>query len=215
MLETTLFTFLHLLVLVYWLGGDLGAFYASFVLTDEARPAGQRLGAAVVVKHVDMAPRMALIFAAPTGLALAVSRGWLALDWGWILAAFALAVIWAGIAWRIHLGAGPAWAKSDLAIRIGLMIALALTGLAGLAAPIDLPGFLSWKLLILAAAIALGLAVRRLLKPFSAAMPGLASGAPSEADNAAIRGSLRQVRLAVVALWGLIVAAAILGISAS
>ncbi|WP_206340852.1 hypothetical protein [Marinicauda algicola] len=95
------------------------------------------------------------------------------------------------------------------------MIALALTGLAGLAAPIDLPGFLSWKLLILAAAIALGLAVRRLLKPFSAAMPGLASGAPSEADNAAIRGSLRQVRLAVVALWGLIVAAAILGISAS
>ncbi|WP_206340851.1 hypothetical protein [Marinicauda algicola] len=95
MLETTLFTFLHLLVLVYWLGGDLGAFYASFVLTDEARPAGQRLGAAVVVKHVDMAPRMALIFAAPTGLALAVSRGWLALDWGWILAAFALAVIWA------------------------------------------------------------------------------------------------------------------------
>ena len=96
-----------------------------------------------------------------------------------------------------------------------LLIALALTGLAGLAGPIDLPGFLSWKLLILAAAIALGLAVRRLLKPFSAALPGLASGAPSEAEDAAIRGSLRQVRIAVLALWALLAAAAVLGIAAS
>lgn len=65
------FGLLHVLVFVYWLGGDLGAFYSSRFLTRPGVTPEKRLLAAKIVGDVDMAPRSALILTFPTGLALA------------------------------------------------------------------------------------------------------------------------------------------------
>ena len=43
-------TLLHVLVFVYWLGGDLGAFYASTILTDKKQPVPVRATAAKVMR---------------------------------------------------------------------------------------------------------------------------------------------------------------------
>ena len=52
---------LHVLVFVYWLGGDLGAFYLSRVIGDPARPAAVRIAAAQALGDLDMAPRTAAV----------------------------------------------------------------------------------------------------------------------------------------------------------
>ena len=39
-------TLLHILVLVYWLGADLGAFLSASVLADASKPAPARMAAA-------------------------------------------------------------------------------------------------------------------------------------------------------------------------
>jgi len=126
---------LHILILVYWLGGDLGAFVASRIVADPARPPAGRAAAAKILMDVDMAPRMALIFAFPTGFALALYEGWLQIDAVWIAPAFALALVWAAAAWMVHLKAGPdGLAKRiDMAIRIVALIGFAGAGAAGLA----------------------------------------------------------------------------------
>ena len=213
MIETTLFSLLHILVFVYWLGGDLGAFYGSTILADPNRPAQQRLGAAVIIKNVDMAPRMALIFTLPTGLALAQSRGWLDVGWSVVVAFFLAAIVWAALAWRVHLRHDERAKRLDLFVRwfvvFGLLAGAGWASVSGVT-----PGFLALKFALLGGAVLLGLLIRRLIKPFEAALPALLAGDPDGAANDAIQASMKNTRRAVLALWALLVAAATAGIAA-
>lgn len=208
-------TLLHVLILVYWLGADLGAFLSASVLADASKPAPARMAAAGILLNVDMAPRMALIFALPTGLALANAKGWLGLEPLWTVLAFLGALVWAAIAWRIHLahGRAPMVAQADRIWRAAFALALLGIAVAGIAGLIDLALFLALKLAILGLAVGLGLAIRIVLKPFEAAIGTLARGAADEATNAVIARSIGRVRMLVVALWALLLAAAYLGIA--
>lgn len=209
-----LFLLLHLLVFVYWLGGDLGAFYASRLVVDSNRSPDARAAAATILMTVDMAPRMGLIFAFPTGFALAAARGWLSVDPVWIAAAFGLAALWALAAWLVHLKAGPAQlaGRFDTGVRwfalAGLIAAPALS-LAGLYA---LPLFLALKLLLLALAIACGLMIRRALKPFGPAFGALVSGRGDAETNRVIAASLAHAKRYVLIIWAALLAAAGLGV---
>jgi hypothetical protein len=212
--DDALFSFLHLLVFVYWLGGDLGAFYASHALTTAAVPADHRLFAAKIVGDVDMAPRSALILALPTGLLLADAKGWIDAPLPALLAITALSVAWLFLAWRLHLshGVNAAMKGVDSIIRWSLLAGLTATAVAGLAGGLSLPFFLLMKLLLLAGAVALGLAIRQSLKPLGQALAGLKGENPARAeqDLAAI---LKRARPMVVAIWLLISSAAILGLA--
>lgn len=208
-------TLLHVLILVYWLGADLGAFLSASVLADASKPAPARMAAAGILLNVDMAPRMALIFALPTGLALANAKGWLGFEPLWTVLAFLGALVWAAIAWRIHLahGRAPMVAQADRIWRAAFALALLWIAVAGIAGLIDLALFLALKLAILGLAVGLGLAIRIVLKPFEAAIGTLARGAADEATNAVIARSIGRVRILVVGLWALLLAAAYLGIA--
>ncbi|MEQ7156269.1 hypothetical protein [Brevundimonas aurifodinae] len=204
---------LHVLILVYWLGGDLGAFVASYLIADPTRDRAARLGAAGLLGDVDMAPRTALILAFPTGFTLAVARGWLALEPVWIVAAWAAGLVWLGLAWRIHLKhAAPTSGlrRFDLGLRWTAAALLGAGGLAGLAGATGWPLFLNLKLLILAACVLTGLLVRRLTADLGPALGALAAG-QADAD-ARIARSLAVTRPAVLLIWLLLLAAALLGL---
>ena len=209
-----LYLLLHILVLVYWLGGDLGAFYASRLLVDAQRPPEARAAAANILMNVDMAPRMGLIFAFPTGFALAVSRGWIDVDPVWIAAAFALAALWALAAWLVHLKTGPhvLAGRFDTAVRAVALIGLIAAAVQSLAGLYELPLFLALKLLLLALAIACGLMIRRALKPFGPAFAQLVAGKGDTATDAAIAASLAQAKPYVLIIWAALIAAAALGV---
>ncbi|MEO0981060.1 MAG: hypothetical protein AAFX03_00240 [Pseudomonadota bacterium] len=213
MVETAIFALLHVLVFVYWLGGDLGAFYSSRFLIADGVSADRRLLAAKVVGDVDMAPRSALILAFPTGFLLAISKGWLdvSMAWGW--AALLAGLAWLAVAWRIHIAHGQAGAMRtvDLAIRWIALAALAGAGFAGLAGIYEAPAFISLKLLLLAAAIAMGLAIRRVLAPLGPALAGLNGDAPASAE-ARLKTTLQRVRPLVTVIWAILLAAAFLGL---
>ncbi len=206
---------LHILVFVYWLGGDLGAFFASRLVVDAERPAPGRIAAATILLNVDMAPRMALIFALPTGLALADHRGWLDLDPPWVGAAFAIAAVWAGLAWMIHLKAGPhvLAGRLDQAIRYAVMFSLAGVGVSAFVGLWAVPDFMAAKLLLLAVAIGAGLQIRRVLTPFGPAFGKLASGRGDAASDAVIASSLARARRYVFVIWAAVIAAAALGVA--
>jgi hypothetical protein len=219
-MDLTAFALLHVLTLVYWLGGDLGVFYSSTILTDRSRPVAARAAAAQVLAQVDMAPRTAMILSAPTGITLADAKGWWSLpDWAIALMWFFM-LGWLALAWAIHvrhLPPGSPWRQLDLFIRwaaIVKLIALAL-GLSGgwtMGLVEELPLFIRVKLAILAGAIACGLWIRRALSPFGPAFAAmLRDGATPETD-AAIASALDRSRPAVVVIWVLLLAAAFLGL---
>ena len=214
-MTAALITLLHLLVFAYWLGGDLGAFHASFVLADPKRSREARVAAAGGLANLDMAPRSALILALPTGLSAAAAAGWVAIPPLGLVAVWIIGLAWLALAWRLHLThatPGSAWRTVDLALRWLLLTGLAAGGAAILLNIIDWPLFLGLKLLVLAACVALGLLVRRLLAPFGPAFGALASGVGTEEHDRTIAGAMAKVRPAVMAIWGLLVVAALLGL---
>lgn len=211
-------TLLHVLVFVYWLGGDLGAFYASTILTDTKQPVAARVAAARVLNNIDMAPRTALILALPSGLTLASAKGWLGepLSPALLGLAWILALAWLAIAWNIHLRhrpAGDPLRRIDLAIRWALGGGLIVAALYGHLGAIPLPLFLRLKLAILAAAIGAGLAIRVILAPFGPAFASMMRDGASAETDAAISLALDKGRPIVLTLWALLLAAAFLGLA--
>lgn len=204
----------HVLVFVYWLGGDLGAFYTSRYLTRSGVRADQRLMAAKIVGDVDMAPRSALILTLPTGLALAQTKGWLMLGWPIVAAVALLALVWLAIAWRLHVSHGkPGFLKRlDVAVRLLLSAGLAAWAMAGLVRAVDLPLFLACKLLALAGCIVLGLLIRRVLTPLGPALTGLNGDDPGIAERQ-LAITLSRARPLVLGIWALLLLAALMGLA--
>jgi len=161
-----------------------------------------------------MAPRMALIFAFPTGFALAVYERWLPVDAVWIAPVFALAGVWVVAAWMVHLKAGPGGLakRIDMAIRLAALIGFSGAGAAGLAGLIALPLFIAGKLLVLALAVFAGLMIRRTLAPFGPAFGRIASGQGDDAANAIVRTSLSKARFWVFVIWAAVLGAAAFGV---
>ena len=211
MVESSLVTLLHLLMFAYWLGGDIGVFYSSTLLTDDKRDAIGRVAAAKILNDVDLVPRFCLLLALPTGLAAAAVKGWLAIDAGLLVFAFITAGAWIWLVWTLHHNHSEKLRKIDLVLRYFFLLALVATAIAGFAEVIALPLFISLKLLILAFAISMGLLVRRALKPFPAAFSKLISDDIDDATNATIKKCLDQSRPAVVAIWIALITAAWLG----
>lgn len=212
--DQALFALLHLLVFVYWLGGDLGAFYTSRFLTQPDVSSDRRLLAAKIVGDVDMAPRTALILTLPTGVLLAESKGWISLGWPGVTLIAIASLVWLGLAWKLHLDhtAPSGWMKStDTLIRYALILALGSLALAAFMGQIQLPLFLAGKCLALAGCVALGLYIRVVLKPLGPALVGL-TGPDHIAAQARLAETLKRARPLVVGIWILLIIAAGLGL---
>lgn len=209
-------TLLHLLIPIYWLGGDLGAFYGSRFMVDPARSVPERMMALKILNNIDMAPRTTLILAFPTGFGLAVAKSWIDVPVFAAFAAWALGLAWLAIAWAVHLKHGPAGAgykRIDMAIRYVVLAGLIGSGVAGLTGAVMLPLFISLKLLALALCISIGLLVRRQLVPLFPAIIALREHGPTPEGDRTIAGVIAVTQPTVVTLWIVVLIACLLGIA--
>lgn len=212
--DAALSTLLHLLVFAYWLGGDIGVFYSSFLLTDPKRAVAGRLAAGKILSDVDLAPRICLLLMAPTGFALASAKGWIALHPALIAALFIGAALWIVAILQLHRRHGPAWLRTaDIGARIAFMLALFGAAGAGVSGVLAMPLFITFKLALLGFCIAMGLLVRASLRGFAPAFAALASQGPSPDTDAAISDALGKARPFVMVIWVALVAAAFLGVA--
>lgn len=208
-------TLLHILIPIYWLGGDLGAFYGSTFMTDSKRSVAERMMALKILNNIDMAPRTALILAFPTGFALAWAKGWLNVPGTVVLAAIVGSLAWLVLAWVVHLqhGSGAVFKKLDLAIRYGAVAGLGTAGLLGIKGFVPMPFFIALKLCILACCVGLGLIVRKQLVPLFAAIRVMTSTGPTPQSDAVIRAVNNRARISVLTIWFLVLLASFLGVA--
>jgi hypothetical protein len=200
---------LHLLVFAYWLGGDVGAFAASFTLTDPRQPPAARHAAAKILNQVDMAPRSALILTLPTGMTLAAQRGWIAIAPEALLAIWIVSLVWLAAMWVQHAShvQSQIWRTADLALRLALI--------AGLCAAIFFTQtmFLQIKFACLGLAAALGVAIRFAVAPMSPSLALLARGETGDDANRNIAHALGIARPMVASIWICLLIAAWAGIA--
>lgn len=214
---------LHLLLFTYWLGADLGVFYASkFVTNPKISPAGRTI-AMKVMHMVDLAPRVCLILMLPSGVTLMAASD-LGRDtfYGW-----PLAVVWAGgLIWLgimlvdFFKSAGKHAAlvhRCDWIVRISLVIGLLVV--AGytfvVAEPFGVttnPKWLAGKVAAYAICIFGGVMIRVSLRPFGPAFAKLMSEGSSPEVERGIDGSMRRAIPYVMLIWVMVLVAAFLGV---
>jgi hypothetical protein len=211
---------IHILLLVYWLGADLGVFYSAGFLTNPALSVETRRTVMKILHFIDLFPRMALVTMLPVGISLALIGGYAAVPAGWN--GPVLAVVWiAGMAWlalviKIYGRVSPGLTRIDYFIRfavIAALLALAIASLMGMGPIVPGATWLAIKLIVFAAIILCGLGIRVAFKPFGQAFGKLVAAGSSPAVEAAMQQAQRRVRPVVLALWVGLVIEAFLGLS--
>ncbi len=84
--------FVHVMLLVYWLGADLGVFYTAHQVIKPELSAETRAALLKVLTFVDGFPRAVSIFMLPVGLQLAAGLGLSPVIGGWLWTAWIAAV---------------------------------------------------------------------------------------------------------------------------
>jgi hypothetical protein len=214
---------LHLLLLTYWLGADLGVFYSSrYVLRADLPPASRSV-ALKIMAWLDVTPRLCLVLFLPSGVTLmALDDYGRDLFAGWPLVAVWIASLgWLGLVLADHLmHDSPLHGlvrRLDLAVRFGVVAVLLGSATYALvaSAPFGVdtnPKWLGGKVALYAVAIACGIAIRFQLKPFAAAFGALVTTGSTPAVERDLRGAIVGSQPYVAAIWLCVLGSAVLGV---
>ena len=207
----TLLLYVHVLALVYWLGGDLGTFLSSRHVLRSELCVESRQTAFKILMECDMGPRLAMPIILGSGSHLAALRWPTVLPSEVALVGWLLVAIWVGLVAAIHSPMGhrmPSLTQWDLRLRFAVVIGVLGASAYGLTS--GLPGWIALKIAVFAVLVACGITVRFALKPFAIAYASMVSEGPSDAGDAAMIAHMGVVRRYVWVIWiGLFVNAAL------
>ena len=212
--EYLLLKFAHIIAFVYWLGGDLGTFLASRQVINPALSPESRHVALKIMLACDMGPKLAMPLILPLGLHLAWMSGVLPMTAGLLAAAWIAALYWFTVVLVLYLNEGKPFTarlgQLDLYFRIAVVALLLGWGVYGLTSAAG-SAWAAWKLMIFAAMVACGIAIRLRLKPFIPAFAEMMSNGASDAGNQAMATSIGHCRPWVWCIWAGLFANAALG----
>ena len=211
---------LHILLIIAWLGIDVGVFTSSFLIRKRGLSSDARIELRRLMRGLDLAPRLSLMATPLVGIALADSIGIIAVPGAVIGLVAALTLLWlAGALWayrrldatgrprRDDAAAAKRFAQTDLGLRI-LVVAFFLgTGLIGIASD---GGFwaaqwLALKSTLFAVTVIAGLWIRRSAKPFTPALWSVLDEGETENRMRVMDAAMRAVYPGVLTIWGTLV----------
>jgi hypothetical protein len=208
--------YLHILLFVYWLGGDAGVFYSSKFVTNTSLSRDARLTAFKIFINLDMLPRYCLALMLTVGGILAEFVGYEHPLWQTI-AIVALGPIWVWVVHTIHAREGTEFSKKlavlDKQFRVFMIVAIiASVAYHWTTGPLQPYPWIAAKLLIFAGLIFCGFMIRVNIPPFIEGFKVLAaSGATPESDQKMIDG-MAACRPYVLLIWAGVAISALLGV---
>lgn len=217
---------LHLVLFVFWLGGDLGVFYSSrFVIRPTLTPAA-RATALSIMSGLDLGPKICLVLFLPSGVTLMACAphgaklfGIVLFPWWFVALVWLFGLGWLALTITQHRTHGRiGWVfRSDLAVRFAVIAGMAVAGVYTLFAhdPFGVttnPRWLGGKILLYTLAIASGLGIRVTLRPFGAAFGALMTTGSTPEVEKAIRRSVDGCLPYVWLIWLSVLGAATLGV---
>lgn len=208
--------YVHILMLVFWLGADVGVFTAARMSTNPSRSFEARSALLQVAMIVDILPRLMFAIALPVGLQLTDALGMYPIPTWELVGAWILAAAWSALIVTVFLREGSVLATRLASVQLGAELLLGLViggvglqsllgngpiGEAWLAAKIALLGLLFFI------AIALELAFRPALAPFMEI--GSEGSTPQREQR--YTTAVNRALLVVIVLYTVLAAAAFLG----
>jgi hypothetical protein len=209
--------YVHILLFVYWLGADLGVYYAAKYVARADLSMDERMRFLDLTLLLDMGPRTGLVLMFPAGLQLSAMAGLARTPQPMVWAAWIGFVAWLALVWVQHgllaKPLGETLRRVDLSIRY-LVIALML-GLGGWSLYRGTPFITDWlalKVLLYGCVIAAGVYLRSIIAAWGTGFKLYADGQQRQA-NQLIAAAQRKGEYGANVLWLLVAAIAFLGVA--
>ena len=209
----------HVLLLVFWLGADLGV----FILGQHFRKrhiysVSERLILLKLLVITDMGPRTAWALMVPSSLILLKLGGWWRGMPDWLLfAGFALGAAWLWLVWEAHTHDQTPRAARARAIENPLKFLLTgfyLTlGIVSLRNGAPLEGFLAWKALLFGCIFVAAILIDLAFKPVGPQLMRLISEGSSDETEIPLRQTMDRTRIWVMLVYALLLATSWLGVT--
>ncbi len=208
----------HILLFVIWLGGDIGVFTAGQYFRDRKNlNLDQRLSILKLLVAVDMAPRTAFALMVPVSLSLARAAGWWAVPTALIIAAWILAAVWLYFLWDAHNHEQTPRAKRSKAISTWLQHGFGVLflgiGIASLTTgwPIAI-SWLSWKAFLFGCIFISAFMIDLWFKPVGPMLVKLVQEGSSDETEIPLRKTMDRCRIWVKVTYALVLAISVLGV---
>ena len=207
--ELAILRWLHILAMVYWLGGEWGVFQTSYKVVNPKLSLEERGRHMETAYRIDILARTGIISLLPLGLHMGYlwgvqpyGGGWLVLMW--ILWALLMAVTWGAFVWRNTprgdlLSTIEDWSRYIL---IPVLIITALSSLFG-AGPFEAgPGqrWFSAKVLTYGSLLIIGVILRLIMHEWRKMFPVLAAGSNPEVEQK-LKNSINLGRSVAYLYW--------------
>lgn len=210
--------YVHLLLFVLWLGGDLGVFLAGQHFRKRALyTLDQRIALLKLLVLIDMGPRTAWALMVPVSLTVVAMGGYWAVPTALLTAAWAVGGFWLWLVWDAHCHDMTPRAARDRKIeswlRIGLTLFYLWLGIQSLATGAPLaPVWLASKALLFGLIFAAAIMIDVTFKPVGPQLARLLKEGSSDETEVPLRRTMDRTRLWVWTVYALLVVTSYLGL---
>lgn len=217
--ELAILRWLHIVAMVYWLGGEWGVFQTSYKVINQSLPLEERMRHMETAYRIDILARTGIISLLPLGLHMGYLWGVQPLGGAWLFLMWIVWIIWMVITWGAFLKRGTPLFKplSDIEdwtryLLIPTLIIVSLTSLAGIG-PFEAGDGQKWfaaKTLIYGSTLIIGLILRMIMHEWQKMFPILAQGPNLEIETK-LNKSINLGRSVAYLYWVMILTTAFIG----
>ncbi|WP_439532427.1 hypothetical protein [Polymorphobacter sp.] len=217
--ELAILRWLHIIAVVYWLGGEWGVFQTSFKVLDTRLSMAERRRHMDTAYKIDIMARTGIISLLPLGLHMGYLWGVQPLGGAWLWGMWAVWAAWMALTWSAFFARGTPrfkplsdaedWTRYLLIPTLILVSTASLFGDGPIAAG-DGERWYAAKMLTFGLALIIGVVLRLFMHEWQALFPILEAG-PDPAAEAKLTRSFDNARRLAYLYWVLILSTAFFG----
>lgn len=218
--ELSILRWIHILAMVYWLGGEWGVFQTSYHVTNRELSLEERKRHMETAYRIDILARTGIVLLLPLGLHMGKLYGFISmLDgagiwWMWLFFAVWLAMTWTAFIKR-ETDIGIKVTRLEELLRYPLIAAISIFAFMAIggSGPVETGEgnhWYPWKMILYAFALCIGLFLRLVMRRWTERFRILAAG-PNAEQEAALEREIGQARLAAYIYWITIASVCFLG----
>lgn len=210
-----LLRYLHVVLLVFWLGPDVAITIAGTWAANAQLNPAQRAGAARMAEYYAIMPRVCMSLMLTVGGILSEQVG-LEHPWWQMAGIVLLGPVWLTLTLLAYFGSGDAgaWAtRLERWLRIALIVSIpASVTYSTVTGRLAEAPYIGGKLILFALILVLGLLAQRAFAPYLQGVKELARGVTSPALDETLRASFARGRRVVIVTWLALLMAAFMGV---
>ncbi|MBS0419636.1 MAG: hypothetical protein JSR66_18145 [Proteobacteria bacterium] len=210
-----LLVYVHILLMVFWIGTDVGVYLAGLRFMNPALPLEHRTAVINLGMVIDRIPRVCFVAMLPVGLQLQAANGEPALTATVMTVAWGLSAVWivAVIAGMRLAGTSQArpWHRIERFFQLACLIGLTVAGIGGLSAHWAIPAWLSGKLIAYGAICGFVILLERAFAPVIGTFAAITSDGSTAEREASLRDGMRWTYVWVLAIYLAVLVSGYLG----